>query len=163
MAPVLEFPVQLIKHKVRQQRRQRATLRRALIRRVDQPVFHHPRGQIAADKLEQPLVGHPFRHQAHQHVVIDSIEELLQVDVHDPAMARGNMLLRARHRLMGRAVRPEAEAVLGERRVPVHLQDLQHRLLDKAVEYRRNTELADTAARFRDLDTPHRLRPVSPL
>ena len=28
---------------------------------------------------------------------------------------------------------------------------------------RRNTELADTAARFRDLDTPHRLRPVSPL
>ena len=67
MAPVLEFPVQLIKHKVRQQRRQRATLRRALIRRVDQPVFHHPRGQIAADKLEQPLVGHPFRHQAHQH------------------------------------------------------------------------------------------------
>jgi hypothetical protein len=34
----------------------------------------------------------------------------------------------------------KAEARLGERRVPITLQHLHHRLLDKAVEHRRNAE-----------------------
>ena len=41
---------------------------------------------------------------------------------------------------MRRALRSEAVAVLGERPVPVRLQHLQHRLLDEAVEHRRDAE-----------------------
>jgi hypothetical protein len=39
---------------------------------------------------------------------------------------------------MRRAARPEAEARLGERPVPLCLQHLQYRLLDEAVEYGRH-------------------------
>jgi hypothetical protein len=64
---------------------------------------------------------------------------------------------------MRRALRPKAKAVLGERRVPFCLQHLQNRLLDEAVEHRRNAERPCAARRLRYLHTPHRLRPVSAL
>ena len=48
----------------------------------------------------------------------------------------GDIGLRLRHRLMGGASRPEAVAVLAERRVPQRLEPLQHRLLDHAVDRR---------------------------
>ena len=64
------------------------------------------------------------------------------------------------HRLMRRAPRPEAEARLGERPVPVRLQHLHHRLLDEAVEHRRNAERPRAARRLRYLHAPHRLRLV---
>jgi hypothetical protein len=54
----------------------------------------------------------------------------------------------------------QAEARLGERRVPVRLQPLQHRLLDEAIEHRRDAEGANTPGRLRYLHAPHRLRPV---
>ncbi len=59
---------------------------------------------------------------------------------------------------MRRAPRPKAEAHLGERCVPLRLQHLHHRLLDEAVEYRRNTERTYAARRLRYLDPPHRVR-----
>lgn len=61
---------------------------------------------------------------------------------------------------MRRAPRPEAEAGLGERRVPVRLQRLHHRLLDEAVEHRRDAERPHATRRLRDLHPPHRLRLV---
>ena len=140
MAALLQFLVQHVQHQVRQQRRERAALRRAFLRRADQPSFHHPRGQKAADQLQDALVSNPLGHQPHQDVVVDPVEELLQVDVHDKAVAGRDVRLRLRHRLMRRAPRPEAEARLGERPVPVRLQHLQHRLLDEAVEHRRDAE-----------------------
>ena len=45
------------------------------------------------------------------------------------------------HRLMCRAPRPKAEAMLGERPVPIPLQHLHHRLLDEAVEHRRHSHI----------------------
>ena len=70
------------------------------------------------------------------------------------------ILLRPFHRLMRRAPRPEAEARLGERPVPIRLQHLHHRLLDEAVEHRRDAEQPYAARRLRYLHTPHRLRLV---
>ncbi len=61
---------------------------------------------------------------------------------------------------MGRASGPEPEARLREGRVPLRLQHLQHRLLDEAVEHRGHAERACAARGLRDLDPPHRLRPV---
>src|SRR3954471_15930797 len=64
---------------------------------------------------------------------------------------------------MGRATGPEPVAVLRERRVPAALQDLQDRLLDQAIQHGGDAELAHPAVRFGELDTPHRLRLVSPV
>src|SRR3954453_4644788 len=64
---------------------------------------------------------------------------------------------------MGRATGPEPVAVLRERRVPAALEDLQDRLLDQAIQHGGDAELAHPSVRLGDLDSPHRLRPVSPL
>src|ERR1700692_3276705 len=58
---------------------------------------------------------------------------------------------------MCRVLRAEAEARLGERRVPIRLQHLHHRLLDEAVEHRRNAERPHAARCLRYLNPPHRL------
>src|SRR5271156_3435840 len=76
-------------------------------------------------------------------------------------MTRRDELLRPSHRLMRRALRPKAEACLGERRVPCRLQHLHRRLLDEAVEHRRDAERTCAARRLRYLHTPYRLRLVA--
>jgi hypothetical protein len=48
------------------------------------------------------------------------------------------MLLRLGHRLMSRPSWSESVAVIGKRRIPPSLQNLQHRLLDKTVQHTRN-------------------------
>jgi len=48
--------------------------------------------QIAPDEKENPLVLHPPRHTRHQHVMVDAVEELRQVQVHHPSMVRRDML-----------------------------------------------------------------------
>ena len=72
----------------------------------------------------------------------------------------GNVSLRLGDRLVGRSPRPEAVAVLGERRVPSLLENLQHRLLDQSVDDARDAKLSDPAIRLRDFDPLHRLRLV---
>lgn len=89
--------------------------------------------------------------------MVDPVEELFQVDVHDDGVPRRNIRLRLLHRLMRRVLRPEAVARLGERSVPVSLQHLHHRLLRQAVEHRRDTEQPQAARRLRYLHPPHRL------
>ena len=88
MAALLQFLVQHVQHQIRQQRRERPALRRAFLRRADQPIRQHARSQKAADQLQDALVGHPLRHQPHQDVVIDPIEELLQIKIHHDSRAR---------------------------------------------------------------------------
>jgi hypothetical protein len=46
-----------------------------------------------------------------------------------------NILLRLSHGLMRRPTRSEPIAVLGERGIPLPLQDLHDRLLDKAIQH----------------------------
>ncbi len=93
--------------------------------------------------------------------MVDSIEKFLEVQIYDKAVTRRDQFLRLLHRLMRRAARPKAVAVLGERRVPSRLQHLQRRLLDKSVNYTRNPERTSAARGLPYLDPPHRLRLVS--
>jgi hypothetical protein len=65
--------------------------------------------------------------------------------------------------LLGRAARPEAVAVLAERRVPQRLKPLEHRLLNHTVDHGWNAEVACPAGRLRDLHPTHRLRLVATL
>jgi site-specific DNA recombinase len=120
-------------------RSQRSALRRALLRRADQPIRQYARSQKAADQLQDALVRHPLRHQPHQDVVIDPVKELFQIKIHHDVVTGRDVCLRLRHGLMRRAPRPKAEAMCGERPVPVGLQHLHHRLLDEAVKHRRHT------------------------
>src|ERR1700752_3797178 len=61
--------------------------------------------QERPDQLEHSLVGHPPCDRRHQFVVIDPIKELLKIEVHHPAISRGDELLRLGYRLMRRAFR----------------------------------------------------------
>ena len=137
-----------------------AAWRGALVGRTHQPVLHHPGVQQRPQECEPSLVGDPLGHAAHQRVVVDPVETRFQVDGHHPPIARGNIALRAGHGLMRRAVRPETVALLGERPVPVTLQHLSHRLLEEAVEDRRNPPFAGASVRLRNLDASDRLRSI---
>ena len=118
--------------------REGSSLRSALLHRTHQPVLHHARLQEGSHQLEHPLVVHPPRNRCHQSVVVHSVEKLLQIKIDHPALAPGDILLRLSYRLMRRALRTKAVTVFGERRVPLALQNLHHRLLDKTIQHRRN-------------------------
>jgi len=135
-------------------------LRRTFLRRADRPSFHHTRIQECADELQDAVVSDPLGNKPHQNVVFDPVEELFQVDVHNNGVPGRDIRLRPFHRLMRRAPRPQAEARLGERSVPLRLQHLHHRLLDEAVEHRRDAERPRAARRLRYLNAPHRPRLV---
>jgi hypothetical protein len=49
-------------------------------------------------------------------------------------------------------------AVVGERRVPLPLQHLHHRLLDESIQHRRDAKLSHPAVRLGDFHPPHWLR-----
>ena len=105
---------------------------------VDQSILHHPGVKERPDELPQPLVFDPFGDLPHQFVVIDSIEKFLQIKIHAPAVACGDILLRLCPCLMSRPPRPEPIAVIGKRPVPPPLQNLHHRLLDESIQHRRD-------------------------
>src|SRR6202011_1597920 len=71
-----------------------------------------------------------------------------------------NVSLRLGHRLMSGASRSEAVAMLGKRRVPLLLENLQQGLLDQSVDDARYAELSDPAVRLGDFDPLDRLRLV---
>jgi hypothetical protein len=99
---------------------------------------------------------------AHQFVVIDSIEKLLQVEINHPAVAFRDVLLCLGHCLMRGSSRSKAVAVIGERRVPLLLQNLHHRLLDESIQHRRDAKLSHPAVRLGDFHPPDRFRFVGP-
>jgi hypothetical protein len=94
--------------------------------------------------------------------VVDPVEKLLQVHVHDKTTALLHVALRAPHRVVRPASGPEAVARIREGRVELRLQHLQEELLDEPVERRRNAELALASAGLRDRHPLHRLRLVAP-
>jgi hypothetical protein len=77
--------------------------------------------------------------------VVDSVEKFFEVKINHDAEALRYIALCLSHGLMGRASRSESETVLGKRRVPSVLKDLQHGLLDQAVDDARHAEFSDPA------------------
>lgn len=89
------------------------------------------------------------------------VEKLFEIQIDDDAVALGNIALRLGDRLMGGAARAKAVAVLGKRRVPTRLKDLQQGLLDQSVDDARYAEFSDPAVRLGDFNPFDRLRLVS--
>jgi hypothetical protein len=91
--------------------------------------------------------------------VIDSIEEFFQIEIDHPSVALRDVLLGLSHGIMRRPPRSEPIAVLGERRVPLPLQNLHHRLLDQKIAEgddvrKRVVALRTAAAAERDAKPP---------
>src|SRR5262249_1466226 len=160
--PAGQLLVEIVEHEVAQKGRERAALRRALIHRTNQAVLQHSGVEERTDELEHPLVGDPCRDACHPGAVIDSVEKFFEARSAHNAVALGDIALRLGYCLMSRASRTEAVAVLGERRIPTLLQDLQQRLLDQSVDDTRHAELPDPAVRLGYLDPFDRQRLVGP-
>ena len=158
MSSALQLTVEFVEHEVGQQWRKWTSLRSAFHTGADQSVLHHPGVQKCPDEFQQPLVFDSFGDLTHQFVVIDSVEKLFEVEINHPVVACGDVLLRLSYRLMCRSSRSKTIAVVGERRVPLPLQHLHHRLLDQSIQHRRNAKLSHPAVRLGDLHPPHRLR-----
>jgi site-specific DNA recombinase len=113
----------------------RPALRRTFDARLNQPFLHHPGLQEPPDQLEHSYIAD---HSRHQHIVIDSIEEFLQIDIHHPALTFTDERLRALQRLMSIATRTKAKAPIREARLKQPLQCLMQRLLDQSIDHRRH-------------------------
>jgi len=91
MTPPFKLAVELVEQDVRQQRRERAALRRPFLSPADDPARHHPGFEITTDQLEHSLVFDMTLHMGHQDVVVDPIKELLQIEFHAPTVPRRHM------------------------------------------------------------------------
>jgi hypothetical protein len=119
-----------------------------LVHRADQAVFHHPGLEKRPYELEHTFVGHSRGDARHQAVMIDPVEKFFEIEVDHDAAAFGNVSLRLGHRLMSGTSRSEAVAMLGKRRAPLLLENLQQGLLDQSVDDARHAELSDPAVRL---------------
>src|SRR5260370_42535090 len=96
--------------------------------------------------------------------MIDSIEKFFQVEIDHPSMAVRNILLRLSNGVMRRPTGSELIAVLGERWIPLPLQNLHHRLLDTAIQHGWDAKLSHpSAVRLRDFHPSPRFRFVGPV
>jgi len=129
--------------------------------RTDQTVLHHAGIQECPYDFQQSLIVYPLGQVAHQLVVVDPVEELLQVNVHNPAIALLNILLATAYRLMSTTAGTKPVAVLREHLVPILLQHLHNRLLNKAIQNGGNTKLANPAAGLGYFYSLDRLRAIS--
>ena len=75
--------------------------------------------------------------------MLNSIEEFLQIEVNHDIATLGHIALGLGYGPMSRAPRPETVAVLGKRRVPMRLENLQQRLLDQSIDDTRHAEFSD--------------------
>ena len=105
-------------------------LRRAFLPRLRESSFHDPALQISPDQSKHPLVLDPARHPRHQHVVVNPVEKLLQVDIDHPAASRLDVSPGGFHRLMRSPSGPKPVTMVGEVRFPDRAHHLMHRLLD---------------------------------
>ncbi len=124
------------------------------------PAFHQSRLQIAPDQLQHPVITNLAHHARHKHIVIHSVEELLQVKIDDPSFAFRNVSLRRFDGLVSVASGAKAVTRLGKLRIEQRLQNLIERLLNQAVQHRRDAQSAYPALRLRYLHLAHRRRHV---
>ena len=62
---------------------QRTTLRRTLVAGHAHPILHHAGLQEAPNDEKEAFVADPARDSGHQNIVVDPVEKLLEIEVHD--------------------------------------------------------------------------------
>lgn len=148
----LQFLVEIVEQDVRQQRRQRTTLRCLFRPCRRQPAEHQSGLQVAPDQPQHPRVADLAGHARHQHVVVHPVEELLQAEVGHEAAAPGDI----RHdRVTGAPPQAEAVGGLREVRIKQRHRHLMRRLLNQPVNDRRDAQKAHPATRLGDFNPTH--------
>jgi hypothetical protein len=95
--------------------------------------------------------------------MIDSIEELFQIEINHPAVACSDILLRLSHGVTCRSARRAVGTHSCVGRTSGSTEHLHHRLLDKAVQHGRDAKLSHPSSiRLRDVHPSHRFRFVGP-
>ena len=85
-----------------------------LVHLVQEQVGQNSCLQVMADDPEQTPIAYRVLEFAYQHVVVDSIEKPLQIDVYYAASPVLNVALRLAHSIMCPAPRPAAVTMLAE-------------------------------------------------
>src|SRR5258706_434708 len=80
--------------------------------------------------------------------MIDPVEELFEIQIDHNVVILGNIPLRLDNCLMCGASRSEAVTVLGKRRIPPLLENLQQSLLNQSVDDARYAKFSDPTVRF---------------
>src|SRR6266511_211491 len=160
VGPQVEDVVQV---DVRQQRRCRCPLRRALHRLRPVPVLDDPCGQPLADQPQDPPVRDPVLEEPLQPAVIKAGEEVADVRVEHPV----HLLLpdpdRQRiQRLVRAAPQPEPVGETQEVRLVDGVEHLDDGPLKNLVFQRGNAERPRPPVRLRDVGPPRRPCPVTP-
>ena len=78
-------------------------------------IRHYAHLQVPANKPHHPFILNLAGNSRHQYVVVDTVEELLQIDIHDPAISLFYVFPRLYHCLMGAT--PPYEAVTVRRKL----------------------------------------------
>jgi hypothetical protein len=162
VAAPLQFLVYLVKQHVGQQRRQRPTWRRPPSSLLHHAIAHDPAVEVRPDQPDDSGGVDAFAQAAHENVVVDPIEELLQVHVHHDSQPRLHVRQRGQYRVLRSPPRSEAIAVLAEARVKNRLQHLQQCLLVQPFHHRRDTKLTLATVSLWNRHSPYRIRPVRP-
>ena len=135
--------------------RYRAPLRGSRCVGLDEPPDHHPGVEVLPEEAEEPRVLHPARHPCHEHVVVDAVEELFQVQIHDPAIARFHVAAGGRHRVVAAPPGAEAEATRAEVGIEEGGEHQQDSVLEEPIQDRGDTQLPHALpVRLRDLHLP---------
>ncbi|MCY1544708.1 hypothetical protein D9M68_806080 [compost metagenome] len=83
-----------------------------------------PAVQVGPDQAQDASVGYLSAQSGDQQVMVDAIEELLQIDVHQDGPPRVNVSLRCQYRLVGAATGTKSVAMITEPWVQQWLQNL---------------------------------------
>jgi site-specific DNA recombinase len=141
-------------------RREWTALRRPFVSRDAHAFVHHVRLKKAADDSKQAFVGDTSGQTGHQDVVVHSIEELLQIEVHDDDSPIGYVSAGRSQRIVRAASRSETVARCREGRGHKRFQHLKDGLLDQTVDHRRDAQLSHPATGLGDVHFSHRLRSI---
>ena len=158
-----QFLVEIVEHDIAEEGRERTALRGPFVHRSDQTIFQYPGIQECPDKLEHAFIGYPCGDARHQDVVVNSVEKSFQIEINHYVVAIGDVTLCLGYSLVGGPPWPKSETVLRKRRIPSLLENLQHGLLNQAVDDTGDAEFPDPAIRLRDFDPLNRLRPIAPV
>ena len=126
----LQKLVESVKVDIRERWRQRPALRGASIGRHDEAIGKGgPAPQEPLDEFQQGPVPDIPAQDVHEDVLVDGVEELRQVQVHDPDVSLVVVRPRTHDCIVRAPAWSESEAVVREHWVINRCQNLRHRLL----------------------------------
>src|SRR5207253_6851313 len=117
---------------------------------------HDSAVQVRPDQPDDSGVLDALAQTVNENVVVDPVEELFQVHVHDNSPPGFDMRLRGQYRVSRSPSRSEAVAVLAEGGVENRLQHLQQCLLDQPIHHRRDAKLALATVRLWNQNSSYR-------